>query len=84
MSPAEMRALVDRYIEAYNRMDVDEMLLTVHPDVEFKNISKGVVNVSTTGVSELRTLALQSLSLFSRDSRPLSLFSGKVPMQWLP
>jgi len=32
-----MRTLVDRYIDAYNRMDIEEMLLTVHPDVEFKN-----------------------------------------------
>jgi hypothetical protein len=34
-----MRALVDKYIDAYNHMDVDEMLLTVHPDVKFKNLS---------------------------------------------
>jgi hypothetical protein len=69
-----MRALVDRYIEAYNRMNVDEMLLTVHPDVEFKNISEGVVNASTTGVSELRALALQSLSLFSERQQAIESF----------
>ena len=65
MTPTEMRTLIDRYINAYNRMDVDEMLLTVHPNVEFKNISGGVVNASTSGVAELKALAQQSLSLFS-------------------
>lgn len=69
-----MRALVDRYIDAYNRMNVDEMLLTVHPDVEFKNISDGVVNASTTGVSELRALALQSLPLFSERQQAIEAF----------
>lgn len=60
-----MQALVDRYIDAYNRLDIDEMLLTVHPGVEFKNISGGVVNASISSVTELKTLAEQSLSLFS-------------------
>jgi hypothetical protein len=69
-----MRALVDRYIDAYNRMDVDKMLLTVHPNVEFKNISGGVVNASTSGVAELKALAQQSLSLFSERHQDILSF----------
>lgn len=69
-----MKALVERYIDAYNRMNVDEMLLTVHPDVEFRNVSGGVVNVSTAGISELRTLAQQSLSLFSERQQVIESF----------
>jgi hypothetical protein len=34
-----MRTLVDRHIDAYTRVDVGEMLLTVHPDEELKSIS---------------------------------------------
>jgi hypothetical protein len=34
-----MRTLVDRHIDAYTRVDVGEMLLTVHPGVELKNLS---------------------------------------------
>ena len=30
-----MRALIDRYIDAYNRLDVDGMLATLHPQVTF-------------------------------------------------
>ena len=61
MSPTDIRTLVDHYINAYNRKDIDDMLIGVHPQVEFKNISAGVVNASTNGVAELRALAQQSL-----------------------
>ncbi len=53
MSPTDIRTLVDHYINAYNRKDIDDMLIGVHPQVEFKNISAGVVNASTNGVAEL-------------------------------
>lgn len=57
MSPAEMRTVVERYIDAYNRKDIGAMLETVHPDIEFRNISGGTVNAHTSGVAELRVLA---------------------------
>ena len=74
MNPTEMRSLVNHYIDAYNRMDVDDMLAGVHPDVEFRNVSAGVVNASTSGVVELGTLARQSLSLFSERSQRIESF----------
>lgn len=74
MNPADIRALVDHYIDAYNRKDIDDMLMGVHPQVEFKNISAGVVNASTNGVAELRTLAQQSLSLFSERHQKIESF----------
>ena len=74
MSPIEIRKLVDRYIEAYNRKDIDAMLSDVHPQVEFKNVSAGAVNASTTGVSELRTLAQKSLFLFSERHQKIESF----------
>lgn len=74
MSPCDIRVLVDHYIDAYNRKDIDDMLLGVHAQVEFKNISAGVVNASTNGVAELRTLAQQSLSLFSERHQKIESF----------
>lgn len=74
MSPTDIRTLVDRYIDAYNRKDIDEMLIGVHPQVEFKNISAGVVNASTNGIAELRALAQQSLSLFSERHQKVESF----------
>jgi hypothetical protein len=74
LSPTDIRALVDHYIDAYNRKNIDDMLMRVHPQVEFKNISAGVVNASTNGVAELRTLAQQSLSLFSERHQKIESF----------
>ncbi|MDD2853295.1 MAG: nuclear transport factor 2 family protein [Desulfuromonadaceae bacterium] len=79
MPPDEMKTLIQRYIEAYNRMNVDELLATVHPDVAFTNVSGGVVNASTTGISELRALALQSLSLFSERQQIIESFQCEGP-----
>ncbi len=74
MSPSEIRALVDHYIDAYNRKDIDDMLIGIHPQVEFKNISAGVVNARTNGIVELRALAQQSLSLFSERNQKIESF----------
>lgn len=74
MSPAEIRALVDHYIDAYNRKNVDDMLRDVHPQVEFKNISAGALNASTTGVAKLKALAQQSLLLFSERHQEITSF----------
>ena len=74
MSPTDIRELIDHYIDAYNRKDIDEMLIGVHPQVEFKNISAGAVNASTNGVAELKTLAQQSLSLFSERHQKIESF----------
>lgn len=74
MSPTDIYALVDQYIDAYNRKNIDDMFMTVHPLVEFRNISSGVVNQSTDGVAELRTPAHQSLSLFSERHQKIESF----------
>jgi hypothetical protein len=73
---AEMRTLVDRYIDAYNRMDIPAMLLTVHPDVMFKNISGGSVTASANGIAELRALAEQSLPLFTERHQDILSFEA--------
>ena len=80
MSPTEIRGLVDRYIDAYNRKDIDDMLIGIHPKVEFKNISAGVVNASTNGIAELRTLAQHSLSLFSERNQTIESFELQGPV----
>ncbi len=60
-----MRALIDRYIQAYNRIDVDAMLATMHSEVIFENYTAGVLSVRTVGIHELRHLAESSRHLFS-------------------
>ncbi|MBD8880103.1 MULTISPECIES: nuclear transport factor 2 family protein [Rhodanobacter] len=60
-----MRALVDRYLDAYNRMDVDAMLATMQDEVVFENYTGGVLALRTMGIAELRHLAESSRHLFS-------------------
>lgn len=60
-----MRALIDRYIDAYNRMDVEAMLATMQDEVVFENYTAGVLALRTIGIAELRHLAESSRHLFS-------------------
>lgn len=60
-----MRALIDRYLDAYNRMDVAGMLATVHPQVVFENHAGGKLALRTEGREPLQELALRSRGLFS-------------------
>ncbi len=76
MNPAEMRTLVDRYIDAYNNMDVAAMLLTLHPDIEFQNISNGTLNASTSGLAALKALAEQSLPMVSERRQQILSFEA--------
>lgn len=50
------------------------MLVGIHPHVEFKNISAGIVNASANGVAELKNLAEQSLSIFSERRQVIESF----------
>ena len=59
-----MRAMIERYIKAYNAFDVEGMLQVMAPEVVFENVSGGERTVRTEGVDALRELALQSAPLF--------------------
>ena len=70
-----MRTLIDRYIDAYNRMDVDAMLATIHREVIFENYSGGMLSVRTIGIDELRHLAESSRYLFSARRQTITGYS---------
>lgn len=64
------RALIERYVQAYNAFDVPAMLALLHPDVEFENRSAGRVTATARGIEEFRTLAERAATLFaSRQQR---------------
>lgn len=65
MDAKEIRMIVDRYIAAYNALDVDGMLAVLHPEIEFRNISGGVITVSVSGAGQFREIAEQGKNLFS-------------------
>jgi len=76
MDPVEQRSVVDRYLAAYNAFDIDGMMATVHHDVEFKNVSGGVVNARASGEREFRQLAERSKELFSSRNQTVRTFES--------
>jgi ketosteroid isomerase-like protein len=59
------RALIERYVVAYNAFDVPAMLVLLDPDVTFENVSGGQVTAAAQGLAEFRTLAERAASLFT-------------------
>ena len=52
MNTEEQKAVIEGYIAAYNSFDVEAMLAFIHPEVVFKNVAKGEVTATATGIDE--------------------------------
>jgi ketosteroid isomerase-like protein len=76
MDSQQMKALVVKYLDAYNAFDIDGMLALTHPSVEFKNVSDGMVDAAANGIDALRKLAEQSRTLFSTRKQTMTSFEG--------
>ncbi|MEC0246407.1 nuclear transport factor 2 family protein [Paenibacillus chitinolyticus] len=66
------QSLIEKYVEAYNAFDIEGMLLLMHEEVVFRNISNGVVNAETEGKDAFRELAGQSQKLFSQRCQTIT------------
>lgn len=66
MTTSKQLQLIERYVAAYNRFDVEGMLEGLGPDVVFKNIANGEVTTETHGVEAFRELAEKSKVLFAQ------------------
>lgn len=74
MTGAEPNELIQRYLTAYNRFDVDGMLDLLSPAVVFENFSAGELTASTRGLDQFAELARQSAAMFSeREQRVVGL-----------
>ncbi|MEO0518768.1 MAG: nuclear transport factor 2 family protein [Cyanobacteria bacterium P01_A01_bin.116] len=65
MKNEKQKALIDRYLAAYNSFDIDAMIALVHPEIVFKNVSGGEVNAEAVGTEQFRKMANQSKEMFS-------------------
>lgn len=72
MADTEKRILIEQFIVAYNRFDVDGMLALLTPDVLFENVADGQVTAATSGIAEFRQLAEQSKALFSERKQTIT------------
>jgi ketosteroid isomerase-like protein len=59
------RALIERYLAAYNAFDVPGMLVLLHPDVSFANVAGGQVTAAAEGRDEFRAMAEHAATLFT-------------------
>jgi hypothetical protein len=68
------KALIDAYIDAYNRFDIEGMLVTLADDVRFEHHVAGELAVATDGKADFEKLARVGAALFaSREQRLLGL-----------
>ncbi len=70
------RALVERYVDAYNAFDVPGMLATVRDDVTFENLAAGEATAAAHGVRELRALAERAVTLFASRRQTIRAFGA--------
>ncbi len=59
------QTLIEQFLDAYNRFEIDGMMELVDPDIEFRNVSGGDVDTAAIGQEEFRELAEQSAFMFS-------------------
>lgn len=65
MDQKAMGELIGKYVDAYNTFDVDMMMSLMHESIVFENYSNDEKNLKTTGLTQLREVAKQAVSLFS-------------------
>lgn len=63
--------IVARYIDAYNRMNVQAMLNCLSGDVRFINRSNGETTNETHGIEAFRALAEQGVQLFAEREQTI-------------
>jgi ketosteroid isomerase-like protein len=68
----EKKNLIERYLRAYNDMDIEGMVAWMDPDCSFENRSGDQVTVSTQGIAPLRALAEKTKAVFSSRSQKIT------------
>ncbi|GAB6988724.1 nuclear transport factor 2 family protein [Paenibacillus pini] len=66
MENSNLKDLIEKYLSAYNTFNIDGMIGVLNKNIHFRNISKGEVTSETKGIQEFRTLAEQSIQVFSQ------------------
>ncbi|WP_374948872.1 nuclear transport factor 2 family protein [Mucilaginibacter sp.] len=67
--------IVTSYIDAYNKMDVEGMVFHLHPDIVFKNVSNGNVDMTLNGLTEFKQQATNALQVFTSRKQTITAVS---------
>ena len=74
MTNTQLQQIIEDYIAAYNRFDIEGMTRHLHPDIEFRNISGGEVTHAIMGIEGFKLQAGEAVHYFSqREQRIMSL-----------
>lgn len=77
MRKEEKHRLIERYIANYNTFNIEGMMSVIHPDIEFKNVSDGEVNITACGADAFRQLMEHSKTLFTSHKQTEKSFRTK-------
>jgi hypothetical protein len=68
----EREKVILDYIDAYNRFDVERMLINMDQDIKFANISSGVVNMKLDRLSAFEKAAIEAAALFLERTQTIT------------
>ena len=63
--------VIERYIQAYNKFDVDGMIRDMRNDFVFENITNGNVDLETSGLAEFKVQAEKAKDIFSEQKQTI-------------
>lgn len=72
MISEENKAIIRKYIVAYNSYDIESMMALLHEEVVFRNFSNGEMDAETVGIQAFRDLAEKSAEIFSSRSQTVT------------
>lgn len=71
MQQHEMQLLIEQYLAAYNKFDVQKMIALLHENVIFENYSETTLTHSSNGVGQFRELAEKAAALFTERKQSI-------------
>jgi hypothetical protein len=69
------RALIERYVAAYNAFDVPGLLALLDAEIVFQNVENGRVTVEANGIEEFRQLAERAVQIFASRRQTILRYS---------
>ncbi|MFS0868771.1 nuclear transport factor 2 family protein [Paenibacillus xylanilyticus] len=75
MVSKEIREIIENYIKAYNKFEIERMAELLHKDILFRNISNGETTTETRGIQAFKELAEQSSTMFSSRRQTITDYS---------
>ena len=78
---SDLEALIQRYVDCYNRMEIDDMMECVSDSVTFENFSNAGQSMQMNGKDALRQVA-EARAWFQMKQRELKDKRGEAQRQY--